>query len=221
MLQVFQRHRAELGVEASPLELQLAVSETRRQLGEDSARLSLGSLTRADGRLEAVVTIDSRVGHKLPTAYPSRRAWVEFTVRDADGDVVFSSGALAPTGAITGNDNDAGSDTWEPHYERISSSGQVQINTAMRFLSPNRSLRNSPPAASENTCPVPGSADPSPQRRTSRTLPRRTGRTPSRSGFGSPLPSGPRPTDCNLSSLRPKLFSPSQAHKVEQLTLVH
>ena len=127
MLQVFQRHRAELGVEASPLELQLAVSETRRLLGEDAAQLSLGSLTRGAGRLEAVVTIDSRVGHKLPTAYPSRRVWVEFTVREADGNVIFSSGALAPTGAITGNDNDSATGAWEPHYEQITSSNQVQI----------------------------------------------------------------------------------------------
>jgi hypothetical protein len=127
MLQVFQRYRAELGVEASPLELQLALSETRQQLGSDSARVSLDDVARTPGGLDAVVAIESLAGHMLPTAYPSRRVWLEFSVRDGEGNTVFSSGALGPTGAISGNDNDADPARYEPHYETITTSDQVQI----------------------------------------------------------------------------------------------
>lgn len=127
MLQMFQKYRNQLGVEATSQELQLAVTQTRQKLAEESARLSIDSLARTGGRLEAVVSVESLVGHKLPTAYPSRRAWVEFTVRDGDGSVVFSSGAIEPTGAIRGNDNDEDPRAWEPHYQQITSPDQVQI----------------------------------------------------------------------------------------------
>ena len=66
-------------------------------------------------------------GHKLPTAYPSRRAWLHFSVHDRDGKVVFESGALNPDGSIQGNDNDADPTRYEPHYREISSADQVQI----------------------------------------------------------------------------------------------
>ena len=38
-----------------------------------------------NGRLEAVVSVENLGGHKLPTAYPSRRAWLHVTVRDRNG----------------------------------------------------------------------------------------------------------------------------------------
>ena len=59
------------------------------------------------GRLRADVLVETISGHKLPTAYPSRRAWLHFIVRDRDGRVVFESGALSADGSIAGNDNDA------------------------------------------------------------------------------------------------------------------
>src|SRR5205085_12121226 len=66
-------------------------------------------------------------GHKLPSGYPSRRSWLHVTVHDAAGRIVFESGAIAPDGRIAGNDNDADATTFEPHYEEITQSSQVQI----------------------------------------------------------------------------------------------
>jgi hypothetical protein len=65
-------------------------------------------------------------GHKLPTAYPSRRAWIHLTVRSKSG-VVFESGAFNPDGSIAGNDNDMDPAEFEPHYDEIVSPQQVQI----------------------------------------------------------------------------------------------
>jgi hypothetical protein len=79
------------------------------------------------GRLQADVFVDNLTGHKLPTAYPSRRAWLHFTVRDRSGQIVFESGALRPDGSIAGNDNDADPARFEPHYTEITSADQVQI----------------------------------------------------------------------------------------------
>jgi hypothetical protein len=49
------------------------------------------------------------------------------TVRDAQDNKVFESGALHSDGSIEGNDNDADPARFEPHYREITSSDQVQI----------------------------------------------------------------------------------------------
>ena len=73
------------------------------------------------------VIVENLTGHKLPTGYPSRRAWLHVTARDATGQVLFESGAVAPTGAIAGNANDEDPVRYEPHYDEIRSADQVQI----------------------------------------------------------------------------------------------
>jgi hypothetical protein len=71
--------------------------------------------------------VQNLAGHKFPTGYPARRAWLHVTARDRNGQVVFESGAITPTGLIQGNDNDADAATFEPHYSEIREPGQVQI----------------------------------------------------------------------------------------------
>jgi hypothetical protein len=73
------------------------------------------------------VTVRNKAGHKLPTAYPSRRVWLHVTVRDAGGSAVFESGAARPDGSIAGNDNDADGTRFEPHHTRITRPDEVQI----------------------------------------------------------------------------------------------
>jgi hypothetical protein len=52
---------------------------------------------------------------------------LHFTVSDANGSVLFDSGALRPDGSIVGNDNDIDSTRYEPHYDLIDQPNQVQI----------------------------------------------------------------------------------------------
>ena len=77
------------------------------------------------------VVVRNLAGHKLPTAYPSRRTWLRVNVRDGEGRLVFSSGDVEPTGAITGNDNDRDAGRFEPHYREIRSGDEVQIYEAI------------------------------------------------------------------------------------------
>jgi hypothetical protein len=81
----------------------------------------------ATGELAFDVTVRNLTGHKLPTAYPSRRVWLNVAVLDRDNQVVFSSGAIEPSGLIRGNDNDADATRVEPHYTEIRRSEEVQI----------------------------------------------------------------------------------------------
>lgn len=131
MLRMLNRYRGELGVTALPQELELAATRTEEHLREATARVSVFDASVRDGRLEADVLVRSEAGHKFPTAYPSRRAWLHVTVTDASGDVVFESGAFTPDGRVTGNDNDQDGARYEPHYDRIERGDQVQIYEAV------------------------------------------------------------------------------------------
>ena len=127
IMQMLNRYRDELGVRALPQELDLAASRARQHLGADTARVFFENLRVGNHQLTAEVLMKSLAGHKLPTAYPSRRVWIQLTVRDSGGNTVFASGALKPNGSIEGNDNDADPSRYEPHYAEIDRSDQVQI----------------------------------------------------------------------------------------------
>ncbi|HEU4698451.1 MAG TPA: hypothetical protein VFS40_04685 [Gemmatimonadales bacterium] len=126
ILGMLNRYRAELAVEALPQELDAAVAATHAMLAEAATvRLEPSRSAGRDVVVDVVVT--NLTGHKLPTAYPSRRAWLHLTVRDTAGATIFDSGALLPTGRIVGNDNDDDRTRFEPHYREISRPDQVEI----------------------------------------------------------------------------------------------
>lgn len=131
MLRMLNRYRDELGVIALPGELALAADRTEAHLREATATVSVVSAVVRDLRLEAEVEVENEAGHKFPTAYPSRRAWLHVTVEDADGRVVFESGAFSRDGTIVGNDNDADASRYEPHYDEVTRPDQVQIYEAV------------------------------------------------------------------------------------------
>ena len=127
MLSILNKYRDELGVEALPRELDSTIRRTRQFLSEETARLSIESVSRGAERVAFDIAIESLTGHKLPTAYPSRRVWLHVTVTTADGDVLFESGAVRANGSIVGNANDSDPLAFEPHYNEITRDDQVQI----------------------------------------------------------------------------------------------
>ncbi len=127
ILRILNKHRDELGVAAESRNLDASVARTKEHLQTQSAQLSVDCSGVSAGRLQADVAVQNLAGHKLPTAYPSRRVWLHVTLRDQTGRVVFESGAIEPSGLIQGNDNDADAGRIEPHYTEITSPDQVQI----------------------------------------------------------------------------------------------
>ena len=127
MLTILSKYRDELGVEALPQELATTIQRTRQFLGTETASITIDSPSRSEAELTFDIGILSLAGHKLPTAYPSRRVWLHVTVTDESGGLVFESGAVSPDGSITGNDNDLDPLAYEPHYEEITNANQVQI----------------------------------------------------------------------------------------------
>ena len=131
MPRLFNRYRAELGVVASPQELEAVARRTTDHLTTRSARLTIDQTVGSEGVLDIDVTVQNLAGHKLPTAYPSRRVWIHLTVVGRAGQVLFESGRLMPNGQIVGNDNDADPARYEPHHELIQRRDQVQIYEAV------------------------------------------------------------------------------------------
>jgi len=156
MVGLLGRYRSELGVEASPAELDATARATVRQLQHETAELAISEPRVTAGILTFEVGVTNLTGHKFPTGYPSRRTWLHVTVHDAGGRVVFDSGGLDDSGAIRGNDADEAPSAFEPHYEEITRPDQVQIYepilgdsrgtpttgllTAVRYLKDNRLL---------------------------------------------------------------------------------
>jgi hypothetical protein len=131
MLRLLRRYHAELRVAALPAELDSAVRHTEEHLRSRAARLTIERAAREAGRVTVALALENLAGHKLPSAYPSRRVWVHVTMRDAGGKTLFESGALGPGGRIAGNDNDADPLRFEPHYRAISRGDEVQIYEAV------------------------------------------------------------------------------------------
>jgi hypothetical protein len=127
MQSMLNRYSGELNVAALPEELTTAAAETTAFLQSQTAQVSLRSLEVTSGTIQADVLVENKTGHKFPTAYPSRRAWLHFAVRNRNGKVVFESGALNPDGSIQGNANDADPMQYAPHYREINSNDQVEI----------------------------------------------------------------------------------------------
>jgi hypothetical protein len=127
ILNLLNKHRDDLSVTAMPVELTAQAERTVDFLQSQAARVTIRNLDTSNGRLNAEVFVENLTGHKLPTAFPSRRAWLHFQVLDSNGRTVFESGKLNPDGSIEGNDNDADPMRFEPHYREITSSNEVQI----------------------------------------------------------------------------------------------
>ena len=127
MLQLLNRYRADLSVAALPTELTAEAERTREFVQSQAARVVIQDANLTATHLQVEVLVRNLTGHKLPTAFPSRRAWLHLAVHDRNGDIVFESGKLNPDGSIAGNINDQDPLRFEPHFREITRSDQVQI----------------------------------------------------------------------------------------------
>ena len=127
MPRILNKHRAEMNVRALPQELDATARASEENLAKNAASLKVGRLAVSDGTLDVYVTVTNLAGHKLPSAYPSRRAWLHLTVLDGRDRVILESGGFQPSGQIDGNDNDLDGRRFEPHHDHITSADQVQI----------------------------------------------------------------------------------------------
>ncbi len=122
MLRILRDNGAELGVTATAVHFDSTIARTLRMLQQESAELSAVALWDGDS-LEIRVNVKNKTGHKFPTAYPSRRAWLSLEVRDGRQQTLFHSGAWdRNTGEIIGLDA-----PYERHHDLITREDMVQV----------------------------------------------------------------------------------------------
>lgn len=122
MLDLMADHAEELGIEAPAGALRETARATRRQLAEDTASLRIAELRREAGALLFSVDVENHAGHKLPTGYPGRRAWLEVVV-NVDGQRWFATGVADEDGRLA----ERGQAFTIAHRDVIRSPGDVQV----------------------------------------------------------------------------------------------
>ncbi|MBN2556535.1 MAG: hypothetical protein JXA97_11395 [Anaerolineales bacterium] len=114
-----------------------AAEQAGEYLQENTATITLMDPRVISGNLYADILVENAAGHKFPTGFPSRRAWLHILVLDAAGNAIFESGAVREDGSIVGNAADEEPDSYEPHYLAIVQPDQVQIYETILFSTEN------------------------------------------------------------------------------------
>lgn len=122
MLEMLKQHRQALGIPATEVQFDSTIARSMRLLQQHSVALDLILVDRDADTAWIDVRLLNLTGHKFPSGYPSRRAFVQLVVTTAVQDTLFASGLWDATWAL--NDLDQ---PFEPHHNVIRSPGQVQV----------------------------------------------------------------------------------------------
>ena len=122
MLKLMKDNAATLGLSATPTQYDSTIARTLRGLQQATATLNVQQLPAPTGEVAFEVEVANQIGHKFPSGYPARLAFLEFALRTASGDTLFHSGRWTEAEGIAGRDL-----PYEPHHEVITSPSEVQI----------------------------------------------------------------------------------------------
>lgn len=93
LLEILRDYRTQLGISGSTtvqgFDDQIAL--TQNFLG-GAASVAVSTPAVDGSNLNFDITVTNNAGHKIPSAYPSRRTWLHVTVKDNGGNIIFESG---------------------------------------------------------------------------------------------------------------------------------
>ncbi len=122
MLKLLKDNIQTLNLTASPEQFDASIAVNEQLLQNSTLELQVRETARTADTLYLELSLLNLAGHKFPSGYPSRRFFVELIASDAQGNVLFHSGAMDENFQLIEED-------WpfEPHYDLITSEEQVQI----------------------------------------------------------------------------------------------
>jgi len=123
MLNILKNFATDLGVTATEANFNTVIDRTMNQLETQTATVEMTSNGVAQDTAFYTVKFTNLAGHKFPSGYPSRRAYVEFIAVDDAGNEVFHSGKMNGDYTLAGEDMV----DFEPHYDVITAEDEVQI----------------------------------------------------------------------------------------------
>lgn len=111
-----------------------ALDDGEWQVRNATADVKIIEVKRDGDFLNARVKITNKAGHKLPSGVGFRRAWLEFSVLDAQGKALWASGRtddngvmVKPDGAPLASEFTSDYTKLQPHWTVIGNQEQVQI----------------------------------------------------------------------------------------------
>ncbi len=122
MLELLKNNSEVLGLTASAAQFDSTIARTDRMLKQNSILLEANMAARDADTAFIHVKLTNIAGHRFPSGYPSRRAFIEVEVLDEANNSLFRSGGWDGSYEVIGHDAD-----WEPHHDVIRTPGQAQI----------------------------------------------------------------------------------------------
>jgi hypothetical protein len=121
MLKLIKENKLALGIEVADNKFDSTIALTIQKLQQQSVDMDVQVDSVTTDTLYASVKLQNKAGHKFPSGYPSRRAYVQFVLQ-SNVDTLFHSGNLTADYDVEGHDA-----VFEPHYNVINNPQQVQI----------------------------------------------------------------------------------------------
>jgi len=123
MLQLMKENKEALNITATDEQFDNTIANTFTLLQERSVDFNLEMLNQDVDSAYFLIDIINRAGHKFPSGYPARRAYLEFVATTMEeGDTLFQSGVIQEDYEVKGQTEET-----EPHFDMINSEDQVQI----------------------------------------------------------------------------------------------
>lgn len=123
MVNLIKNNKVALGVgDKSDANFDSTLVAINKLLTEQTLNVSVNKTGVTGDTAYFEMTLTNKAGHKFPSGYPSRRAFVQFVVTKANGDTLFSTGMFDAGGNIRNYNA-----PFEPHYNTITDSTQVQV----------------------------------------------------------------------------------------------
>ena len=122
MLKLLKNNIDTLGLAATAEQFDEIIFATENMLRLKTLNMDMELLNRTNDTAYFEIKLTNKAGHKFPSGYPSRRAFIHFVVTNTiEGDTIFNSGDWNDNYELI-NEDDV-----EPHYNQIKSQDQVQI----------------------------------------------------------------------------------------------
>jgi hypothetical protein len=122
MLNLLKDNAEALGVTATSSQFDNTIANTLSMLQQKTLEVNLSEIQRTPDTLFLELELNNKAGHKFPSGYPSRRAFISLMVLDEANDTLFYSGHMDDTFQLIHENED-----YEPHYDVINQESQVQI----------------------------------------------------------------------------------------------
>lgn len=122
MLNLMKNNIEALDIRATPEQFDEVIQATMDILKNQTLSLRLTTLERTLDTAFFELRLINKAGHKFPSGYPSRRAFITFLVENMAGDTLFLSGRMNENFEIVDE-----TPNFEPHHDIITDEQQTQI----------------------------------------------------------------------------------------------